>query len=79
MIWYPEALKFLQGKGNIRKEGKHALVGKTIADACETLIGASLLSVVRNTALIWLFEYLVTIFVNHSNQTSLSNWVPQLI
>ncbi|GAA83316.1 hypothetical protein AKAW_01431 [Aspergillus luchuensis IFO 4308] len=45
--WYPEGLKLLQGKDHSRKattESKHALAEKTIADVCEALIGASLLS-----------------------------------
>ena len=42
--WYPEGLKLLQGKGNIGKEGMHVLTEKTIAEVCEALIGASILS-----------------------------------
>ncbi|GJP98356.1 ATP-dependent helicase dcl1 [Aspergillus niger] len=45
--WYPEGLKLLQGKDHSRKattESKHALAEKTIADVCEALIGAALLS-----------------------------------
>ncbi|KAL2001634.1 hypothetical protein VTN02DRAFT_1519 [Thermoascus thermophilus] len=45
-IWYPEGLKLLQGKDHSKglSESKHALGEKTIADVCEALIGASLLS-----------------------------------
>ncbi|RHZ64704.1 putative RNA helicase/RNAse III [Aspergillus thermomutatus] len=46
-IWYPDGLTLLQGKDHSKKllsEGKHALGEKTIADVCEALIGASLLS-----------------------------------
>lgn len=44
--WYPEGLKLLQGKtkGSSSSEPKHGLADKTIADVCEALIGASLLS-----------------------------------
>jgi endoribonuclease Dicer len=46
-IWYPNGLTLLHGKDHSKKllsEGKHALGEKTIADVCEALIGASLLS-----------------------------------
>ncbi|KAK2766939.1 Dicer-like protein 1 [Arachnomyces sp. PD_36] len=46
-LWYPEGLNLLQGKGPSKtdaSENKHALADKTIADVCEALIGASLLS-----------------------------------
>ncbi len=45
--WYPEGLKLLEGKGRTKtgKEVvKHLLGDKTIADVCEALIGAALLS-----------------------------------
>ena len=48
--WYPEGLKLLEGKGNIKVKkptssvSEHHLNDKTIADVCEALIGASLLS-----------------------------------
>ncbi|PLB47276.1 ATP-dependent helicase dcl1 [Aspergillus steynii IBT 23096] len=45
--WYPDGLNLLQGKDHSKKvssEGKHALGEKTIADVCEAIIGASLLS-----------------------------------
>jgi endoribonuclease Dicer len=45
--WYPEGLKLLEGKGH-KKIGieafKHHLSDKSIADVCEALIGAALLS-----------------------------------
>lgn len=45
--WYPEGLKLLEGKGH-KKTGKevfkHHLGDKTIADVCEAVIGAALLS-----------------------------------
>ncbi|GFF41577.1 dicer-like protein 1 [Aspergillus udagawae] len=46
-IWYPDGLTLLHGKDHSKillSEGKHALGEKTIADVCEALIGASLLS-----------------------------------
>jgi endoribonuclease Dicer len=46
-VWYPDGLTLLQGKDHSKKvsaEGKHALKDKTIADVCEALIGASLLT-----------------------------------
>lgn len=45
--WYPQGIKLLEGKGH-KKTGNevatHQLGDKTIADVCEALIGASLLS-----------------------------------
>ena len=45
--WYPLGLKLLKGKGHTlaeQKLGKHHLGEKTIADVCEAIIGAALLS-----------------------------------
>ncbi|KAL4821319.1 hypothetical protein BDW67DRAFT_172141 [Aspergillus spinulosporus] len=45
--WYPEGLSLLKGKDHSKKLhslAKHRLAEKTIADVCEALIGASLLS-----------------------------------
>ncbi|EQL36855.1 dicer-like protein 1 [Blastomyces dermatitidis ATCC 26199] len=42
--WYPEGIKLLQGKAKSESQNKHSLGDKTIADICEALIGASLLS-----------------------------------
>ncbi|OKL56214.1 Dicer-like protein 1 [Talaromyces atroroseus] len=44
--WYPEGMKLLRGKTKQEKESanQHALGEKTIADVCEAIIGASLLS-----------------------------------
>ncbi|KZF23112.1 hypothetical protein L228DRAFT_219379 [Xylona heveae TC161] len=46
-LWYPEGLKLLEGKG-ANKTGKevhtHILGDKTVADVCEAMIGASLVS-----------------------------------
>jgi endoribonuclease Dicer len=46
-VWYPQGLKLLQGKSSDNKAASnctHSLGEKTIADVCEALIGASLLS-----------------------------------
>ena len=45
--WYPEGLKLLEGKDfkkSTKLQPKHQLNDKTIADVCEALIGAALLS-----------------------------------
>ncbi len=45
--WYPQGLKLLKGKGLNKPEEKmseHPLGDKTIADVCEAIIGAALLS-----------------------------------
>ncbi|KAE8376362.1 ATP-dependent helicase dcl1 [Aspergillus bertholletiae] len=45
--WYPDGLTLLHGRDHRKKisaESKHALREKTVADVCEALIGASLLS-----------------------------------
>ena len=43
--WYPDGLKLIEGKGkNVSTKHDHALNDKSIADVCEALIGASLLS-----------------------------------
>lgn len=73
--WYPEGLKLLQGKRSLKKvsnEGKHSLAEKTIADVCEALIGASLIS----GGLGHRFDMAVravTIFVNDKNHL-VSSW-----
>lgn len=41
--WYPEGLKLLKGKA-ASAPNKHALSNKSIADVCEALIGAALLT-----------------------------------
>lgn len=45
--WYPQGIKLLEGKGH-SKSGQevhtHRLGGKTVADVCEAMIGAALLS-----------------------------------
>ena len=45
--WYPQGLKLLAGRGfnkTVEDTVRHPLGDKTIADVCEALIGASLLS-----------------------------------
>ena len=45
--WYPQGIKLLEGKGHKRPGAeafKHHLGDKTIADVCEAVIGAALLS-----------------------------------
>lgn len=45
-LWYPEEPRLLQGKGANKVKGiqKHSLNDKTMADVCEAIIGAALLS-----------------------------------
>lgn len=45
-VWYPEEPKLLQGKGvnKAREAYQHMLGDKSIADVCEAMIGAALLS-----------------------------------
>ncbi|KAI9723933.1 MAG: hypothetical protein M1812_000651 [Candelaria pacifica] len=42
--WYPEGLKLLQGKDKGEEPPAHNLGDKTVADVCEALIGAALVS-----------------------------------
>ena len=45
--WYPQGIKLLEGKGYTKtghEVQKHQLGDKTIADVCEAMIGAALLS-----------------------------------
>lgn len=46
-LWYPEGIKLLRGKGFKNTEvqlQKHHLGDKTVADVCEAMIGAALVS-----------------------------------
>ncbi|KAI9829853.1 MAG: hypothetical protein M1819_005951 [Sarea resinae] len=46
-LWYPEGLKLLEGKGHNKtgeQKFQHALGDKTIADVCEAMIGAALVT-----------------------------------
>ncbi|MCJ1316242.1 Dicer-like protein 1 [Xylographa vitiligo] len=69
--WYPEGIKLLEGKGH-KKTGKevfkHHLNDKTIADVCEALIGASLLSY-KDTGDMDMAVKAVTIFVSSEDHT----------
>ncbi|PGH00288.1 endoribonuclease Dicer [Blastomyces parvus] len=70
--WYPEGIKLLKGKAKSESQNKHSLGDKTIADICEALIGASLLSGGKahrfDTAV-----KAVTAFVNSDNHR-VSDW-----
>ncbi|OJD12301.1 hypothetical protein AJ78_07077 [Emergomyces pasteurianus Ep9510] len=71
--WYPEGIKLLQGKAKSESaENKHALGDKTIADICEALIGASLLSGGKSHRFDTAVKA-VTAFVN-SNNHRVSDW-----
>ncbi|MCJ1415936.1 Dicer-like protein 1 [Xylographa parallela] len=69
--WYPEGIKLLEGKGH-KKTGKevfkHHLNDKTIADVCEALIGASLISY-NDTGDMDMAVKAVTIFVSSPDHT----------
>ncbi|PGH36988.1 endoribonuclease Dicer [[Emmonsia] crescens] len=71
--WYPEGIKLLQGKAKPESaENKHALGDKTIADICEALIGASLLSGGKSHRFDTAVKA-VTAFVNSENHR-VSDW-----
>ncbi|PGH14121.1 hypothetical protein AJ79_03238 [Helicocarpus griseus UAMH5409] len=71
--WYPEGIKLLQGKAKPDSaENKHALADKTIADICEALIGASLLSGGKSHRFDTAVKA-VTVFVNSENH-KVSDW-----
>ncbi|MCJ1399859.1 Dicer-like protein 1 [Xylographa trunciseda] len=69
--WYPEGIKLLEGKG-FKKTGKevfkHHLNDKTVADVCEALIGASLLSY-HDIGNMDMAVKAVTIFVSNPDHT----------
>ncbi|KAL8702024.1 MAG: hypothetical protein Q9201_004601 [Fulgogasparrea decipioides] len=73
--WYPEGIKLLEGKG-FKKTGdevhKHQLGDKTIADVCEALIGAALLSHNSNGNMDMAVKA-VSVLVSHSDHT-VSQW-----
>ncbi|KAI5297195.1 Dicer-like protein 1 [Ascosphaera atra] len=65
--WYPDGLNLLQGKTKAdNEESRHPLADKTIADICEALIGASVLTGGRNHRFD-LAVKAVTAFVKHEN------------
>ncbi|KAJ5945845.1 hypothetical protein N7454_002684 [Penicillium verhagenii] len=67
--WYPPGLELLHGRNYLRhldSESSHALGEKTIADVCEALIGASLLTGGKANRFDLAIEA-VTIFVDSEN------------
>ncbi|KAL8890175.1 MAG: hypothetical protein Q9215_002650 [Flavoplaca cf. flavocitrina] len=73
--WYPQGIKLLEGKGHKKGEEenhKHQLGDKTIADVCEALIGAALLSYSNNGSMDMAVRA-VTAFVSHIDHTA-SHW-----
>lgn len=72
--WYPPGLQLLHGRNYVRHlatESTHALGEKTIADVCEALIGASLLTQGKGSRFDMAIRA-VTIFVNHENHKATS-------
>ncbi|KAJ5654049.1 hypothetical protein N7490_001052 [Penicillium lividum] len=72
--WYPPGLQLLHGRNylaHLETEGKHALGEKTIADVCEALIGASLLTGGKENRFDLAIKA-VTIFVDSPNHTGKS-------
>ncbi|KAL4887487.1 hypothetical protein BJY04DRAFT_212522 [Aspergillus karnatakaensis] len=72
--WYPEGLSLLKGKDHSKKllsSPKHALAEKTIADVCEALIGASLLSGGTNNRFDTAVKA-VTLLVDHNDHKAAS-------
>ncbi|CAI7569619.1 unnamed protein product [Penicillium glandicola] len=73
-MWYPPGLSLEYGRDHAKffaSEGKHSLAEKTIADVCEALIGASLLSGGDDNRYDMAIKA-VTIFVNSQNHTATS-------
>jgi endoribonuclease Dicer len=71
-MWYPPGLVLEYGRDHakfIASEGRHALSEKTIADVCEALIGAALLSGGSENRFDMSIKA-VTLFANHSNHTA---------
>ncbi|OGE58522.1 hypothetical protein PENARI_c001G00533 [Penicillium arizonense] len=72
-MWYPPGLVLEYGRDHakfIASEGRHALSEKTIADVCEALIGAALLSGGSENRFDMSIKA-VTLFANHSNHTAM--------
>ncbi|KAJ5563547.1 hypothetical protein N7535_008711 [Penicillium sp. DV-2018c] len=72
--WYPPGLSLMYGRDHAKffaAEGRHSLAEKTIADVCEALIGASLLSGGAENRHDLAIKA-VTIFVNSHNHTATS-------
>ncbi|KAJ6139597.1 hypothetical protein N7471_006083 [Penicillium samsonianum] len=73
-MWYPPGLSLEYGRDHAKffaSEGKHSLAEKTIADVCEALIGASLLSGGDDNRYDLAIKA-VTVFVNSQNHTATS-------
>ncbi|KAI5302309.1 cell cycle RNA binding protein whi3, partial [Ascosphaera pollenicola] len=71
--WYPDGLNLLQGKSKTdATEDTHNLADKTIADICEALIGACLLTGGQNNRFD-LAVKAVTAFVKHENH-NVADW-----
>lgn len=74
-LWYPEGIKLLRGKGYKITEvqvQKHHLGDKTIADVCEAMIGAALVSY-RDTGNMDTAVKAVTVFVSNEDH-AVSRW-----
>lgn len=77
--WYPPGLTLLHGRNYVRhlaSESTHALSEKTIADVCEALIAASLLSAGENHRFDMAVQA-VTLFVDSETHTATS-WADYL-
>ncbi|KAJ5705739.1 hypothetical protein N7536_001428 [Penicillium majusculum] len=73
-MWYPPGLSLEYGRDHAKffaSEGNHSLAEKTIADVCEALIGASLLSGGDDNRYDMAIKA-VTVFVNSQNHTATS-------
>ncbi|KAJ5799821.1 uncharacterized protein N7518_001889 [Penicillium psychrosexuale] len=78
-MWYPPGLSLEYGRDHAKffaSEGKHSLAEKSIADVCEALIGASLLSGGDDNRYDMAIKA-VTVFVNSQNHTATS-WADYL-
>ncbi|KAJ5312459.1 hypothetical protein N7508_003289 [Penicillium antarcticum] len=72
-MWYPPGLVLEYGRDHakfIESEGRHVLSEKTMADVCEALIGASLLSGGSDNRFDMSIKA-VTLFANHSSHTAM--------
>ncbi|KAJ5337920.1 hypothetical protein N7452_004648 [Penicillium brevicompactum] len=73
-LWYPPGMSLEVGRDHAKfviNESRHALSEKTIADVCEALIGASLLSGSERNRFDMAIKA-VTVFVNSPNHTAAS-------
>ncbi len=75
-LWYPEGIKLLRGKGYKITEvqvQKHHLGDKTIADVCEAMIGAALVSYRDTGRNMDMAVKAVTVFVSNEDH-AVSRW-----